>query len=177
MIGYVILILTFIIIQIWSWKQTQHWRNECAHFAQCWRDECKHFEQIYEELQRKKSKLIDLQQQLQNSPTSKNNMTSLTISQWQVIIHDLAISKGWYIGPRGIPELLCLLHSEVSEALEVYRNKTNDNLPPAFAEELADVFIRLADMAEYLKINLEEAIIAKNEYNKTRPFRHGNKQC
>ena len=43
--------------------------------------------------------------------------------------HELACTKGWYEGPpRGIPELLCLIHSEVSEALEEYRNIGNEGL-------------------------------------------------
>ena len=103
--------------------------------------------------------------------------TQMTISEWQVAIHTLAVSKGWYDGPRGVPELLCLIHSEVSEALEAYRDSPEDHLSSLFSEELADIFIRLADMAEYLEIDLEKAIIEKHEYNKTRTFRHGNKRC
>ena len=40
-------------------------------------------------------------------------------------VHELAIEKGWYDNTtiRSIPELLCLIHAEISEALEGYRNK------------------------------------------------------
>ena len=34
-------------------------------------------------------------------------------------IHKLAIRKGWYEERRSIPESLCLMHSEISEALEI----------------------------------------------------------
>ena len=33
--------------------------------------------------------------------------------------HDIAKSKGWWDEERSIPELIALMHSELSEALEV----------------------------------------------------------
>jgi len=41
------------------------------------------------------------------------------------------------------------------------------------AEELADVFIRLADLCAGLEIDIESAILAKMEKNKSRPKMHG----
>jgi len=32
-------------------------------------------------------------------------------------------------------------------------------------------------MAEYLGIDIAEAVNKKHEYNLTRPYRHGNKKC
>lgn len=43
-------------------------------------------------------------------------------------------------------------------------------------EELADVIIRILDMAEAKDWNIAKAIIEKHEYNKTRPYKHG-KAC
>ncbi len=89
-------------------------------------------------------------------------------------IHRNAVEHGWYDGEkRKVPELLCLVHSEVSEALEAYRNGDQDN----FREELADVAIRLMDMSEYLSVDLEAEIARKHEINKGRPYRHGGKVC
>ena len=88
-------------------------------------------------------------------------------------IHKNAQDHGWWDTQRPIPELLCLLHSEVSEALEAYRNQDNGN----FEEELADVAIRLMDMAEGLGIDLEKAILTKHEININRAYRHGGKVC
>ena len=88
-------------------------------------------------------------------------------------ISEVVKSKGWEEEKRPIPELLCLIHSEVSEALEAYRNRDDEN----FGEELADVAIRLFHMCEYLNIDLEKEIRKKVEFNKKREYKHGNKRC
>ena len=88
-------------------------------------------------------------------------------------VHLNAIEKGWWETDRPIPEILALIHSEVSEALEAYRKFDNDN----FAEELADTVIRIFDLSVKLGIDIEKEIIKKHEFNKTRPYRHGGKRC
>ncbi len=92
-----------------------------------------------------------------------------TLADWQKEIHALAREKGWWDEERPIPELLCLIHSEVSEALEAYRERDSHGV----AEELADVVIRCLDMAAGLNIDLEAEIEWKHEFNKTRPRKHG----
>lgn len=37
-------------------------------------------------------------------------------------IHKNAVEHGWYEKPREIPEVIALMHAELSEALEAYRN-------------------------------------------------------
>jgi len=88
-------------------------------------------------------------------------------------IHKNAVIHGWWETKRSVPELLCLVHSEISEALEAYRNHDDENL----AEELADAVIRLMDMAEGLGIDLQAAIIKKHNINQSRSYRHGGKAC
>lgn len=94
-------------------------------------------------------------------------------------VHDLAIEKGWYDNStkREVPELLCLIHAEISEALEGYRQNIPYNEKGSLPEELADTVIRIWDMCEYLGIDIVKEINKKHEFNKTRPYRHGNKKC
>jgi NTP pyrophosphatase (non-canonical NTP hydrolase) len=93
--------------------------------------------------------------------------------------HDTAVNKGWWESERGVPECLALIHSEVSEALEAYRNQEpegkEDGKPVGFGSELADILIRVADLAGKLEINLEQIVHDKLEYNALRPHRHGGK--
>ena len=71
---------------------------------------------------------------------------------------------------RDVPTLLALVHSEVSEALEAYRDeKTVD-------EELADVIIRVLDLSDRLGLNMDKAVREKIEKNKLRGFKHGRKR-
>ena len=62
-------------------------------------------------------------------------------------------------------------------ALEALRKGNNpDEHCPQFSGaevELADVVIRIMDMAEARGWNVAGAIVAKHEFNKTRPYKHG----
>ncbi|OPD36983.1 nucleotide pyrophosphohydrolase [Clostridium botulinum] len=70
---------------------------------------------------------------------------------------------------NAIATRLMLIVSEVSEALEGIRKDNIDN----FKEELADIVIRVADLAGGLDIDLEKEIKNKMEKNKNRPYKHG----
>ena len=92
-------------------------------------------------------------------------------------IHENAVEHGWWETEREIPELLCLIHSEVSEALEGYRNQIPDGQKGCLAEELADVVIRIFDLCHRFDIDIAAAVARKHEQNKLRSYRHGNKLC
>lgn len=83
--------------------------------------------------------------------------------------HANAVNKGFWDHPREVGTMIALVHSELSEALEADRHNDADN----FAEELADVVIRIADMAGGMGINLEQAIVDKMEINAGRAQLHG----
>ncbi len=94
-----------------------------------------------------------------------------------------AVRKGFHEnGVPPIPEMLALVHSEVSEALADYRDGKmpttlrEDGKPVGFASELADIVIRVCHMAGALDIDLEHEIRIKAAFNETRPHKHG-KRC
>lgn len=113
-------------------------------------------------------------------------------------VHEIAKSKGFYEKEKNIGEMLCLIHSEVSEALEAdrkgrYASSANMNVlngwvrdsdfvesyegwvKGTFEEEMADIVIRVLDMCGFKNIDIEAHIAAKMRYNRTREKYHGKK--
>lgn len=83
----------------------------------------------------------------------------------------------WDEGPaRNKGEMIALMHSELSEMLEGVRKPSADSHCPEYSNEAieaADLLIRLLDYAHGWEIPLGEAMIAKMEFNKGRPRKHG----
>lgn len=108
----------------------------------------------------------------------------MDIKELQVASHAVAVSAGWWEEDRNVGELLALIHSEVSEALEEWRIdedlaviRMEGDKPVGFAVELADTLIRICDLAESVGIDLNAALKIKMQYNATRPWRHGGKRA
>ena len=72
---------------------------------------------------------------------------------------------------RNVFELLALIHSELSEALEAARKDLNDDHLPnrkGIEVELADAVIRIFDLAGAMNLDLGGALIEKLQYNRSR---------
>jgi len=119
-------------------------------------------------------------------------------------VYNNCVEKGWDPDPnRTFGDECALLHSEISEALEAYRDwEFEDVTPPeplqhsgkcpaswdhrnscigclpkpeGVGSEFADILIRLVHYARVHNIDLEYEYERKMAYNRTRSFRHGGR--
>ena len=90
------------------------------------------------------------------------------------IAHANAVEKGFWEtidkkDPRHVLGLLMLITTEVAEAAEAVRIEDEKN----FGEELADILIRVFDVAGGMDVNLGRAVREKMAKNAARPYKHG----
>jgi hypothetical protein len=136
------------------------------------------------------------------------NLLKIELAELTAEVERLCIEKGWRTPESGSREghefaaYIALAHSELSEALDAYRDKvwseTCDGVPTAarpsghhpicsgkphgpgkpvgVGPELADCFIRLLDMVDIWDIDLIAETRRVLDYGWTRPYRHGGRQ-
>lgn len=120
-----------------------------------------------------------------------------SLQRYQELVKQNNMNAGWFDDERSFGDEIALIHSEVSEALEAFRDHefrdyTHDGYeyrnqgpcpksgcackPEGVGSEFADILIRLLDSCERHKINLDFEMERKIAYNKTRSYKHGNKK-
>lgn len=116
-------------------------------------------------------------------------------------VYQANLQKGFDVANSNIGQTLMLVVSELSEALEAHRKDREANIEAfyldlegfegtyeekfklsfeqhikdTFEDEIADAFIRLLDLVGGLEIDIDKHILAKREYNRLRPYKHGKK--
>lgn len=119
-----------------------------------------------------------------------------SIEMMTAMVNSVNRDNGWHDDERPFSADIALLHSEVSEAYEAYRDYggVEDQTRPTaefiaehgvgvhglpkplgVGSEMADVFIRLLDTCSRYDIDLVGEFCRKVTYNATRGFKHGGK--
>lgn len=113
--------------------------------------------------------LYELQEEIHKGNVSAGWWTDLTAEQNSNLVEH--VRQGTRMGKAIVAEKLCLVHSEVSEAMEGARkNLMDDKLPhrKMIEVELADAVIRILDLGGALGLNIGAAIQEKRQYNAVR---------
>lgn len=101
-----------------------------------------------------------------------------TLNSLAAKIRQNAFEKGFWENDRNFGEMLALIHSEVSEALEEHREGkppfyvSPTGKPEGWAIELVDALIRILDTIGPAH-NIDELVAMKMDYNASRPYKHG----
>ncbi len=127
----------------------------------------------------------------------------MTVNDFAKAVHENAVAHGWYDSEITFPEIAVMVHSEISEAVEEWRegnplvygtcalradecvlhgscksvgSPSEDCKPEGLAVELCDAVIRIFDYLAYMGVDIEAVLEAKYAYNTGRPYRHGGKK-
>lgn len=131
---------------------------------------------IQHQLKNESESVVKLRKRLFDEIDKNGGNKPTTLNQYASQSH--ADNAHWWRDPltgepldRNVGELLCMVHSEVSEAMEGHRKRCPDEHLPhrsMFEVELADALIRIFDLAGEKALDLEGAYQEKRLYNSVR---------
>ena len=98
----------------------------------------------------------------------------MQINELVLRAHEYAVNQGFWPAGQSLGEKVALIHSEASELLEELRAEHTYNLN-RIGEEMADILIRVGDLAGRLGVDLDLAVDVKMAYNETRPYKHSKR--
>lgn len=138
---------------------------------------------------------VDMRLRVKIAQIAENQPFRQTFRDLQDLMNEIAVTKGWHNPTKTFGEQVVMMHSELSEVIEAFR-EPNSNVaevytfektihqmmvanytvkPEGVPIEFADLVIRMLDTCSHYNIDLIDAIILKALYNTTRPHRHGDK--
>ena len=102
-----------------------------------------------------------------------------TLRQWQSYVKDLVSARGWT--QASDLEVFLLFSEEVGELAKAFRRhrelftegsatSSGEATKQELASEMADVLSYLLDLAQRMDIDLEDAAVAKERFNRTREW-------
>ena len=116
--------------------------------------------------------------EMHTTPMSDEELALSGLQAATRLAHKTATNAGWYTDrntgkpiERNFGEVVALMHSELSEALEADRKDLmDDKLPnrPGVEVEFADTIIRILDTAAAMNLDVAGAVIEKNRFNQMR---------
>ena len=105
-----------------------------------------------------------------------------TPNEWAEFILTWGEGMGWNDSDKTQGDWAALIHTEISEAFEAFRNNLPlefeiiDGKPEGVGIEYADALIRILHWFAWEGLNVDYFLKLKMEYNYSRPHKHGGKK-
>lgn len=112
---------------------------------------------------------------MQNANTDDVIRWQNSFAQMSALVYEINLQNGWFDANRPFEADVALLHSEVTEMFEAYRNNNLTGLKDSVQDEAADILIRLLDTCHRYGIDLIAQFVQKCSINADRGYRHGGK--